>query len=213
MKYKFEKPIHAKIDSEKFKVSIEWRNGTILADEPVVNGGKDMGPDPFTLLLSSLASCTLITLRMYIDHKGWEIPEIVVNLNLTQQIKGEELLTVIDRDMHFSSKIAEDQRNKLLEIADKCPISNLLRGTTDIRTYLYHEETSDKKINYTNGEITVEWAPDFCKHSGRCVKGLPTVFDVNKKPWINAQGADTAAIISQIEKCPTGALKYHYNKK
>ena len=213
MTYKFEKTIHAEIGTERFKVSIEWRNGTLIADEPVANGGKDLGPDPFTLLLSSLASCTLATLRMYIDHKGWDVPELKVNVNMFQQTKGEEVFTIIDRDIHFSSNITEEQRNKLLEVAGKCPISKLLKGTTDIRTYLYHEETSDKKINYTNGEITVEWTPDFCKHSGRCVMGLPTVFDINKKPWINMQGADTAAIIAQVDKCPTGALKYHYNKK
>jgi putative redox protein len=70
MKYLLEKPIVASIGIEKFKVSIEWRNGKIIADEPEEIGGKDLGPDPYTLLLASLASCTLSTLRIYIDRKG-----------------------------------------------------------------------------------------------------------------------------------------------
>ncbi len=64
MKYKFEKPIGGKIGTEKYKVTIEWRNGVLIADEPVSSGGKDLGADPFTLLLSSLAACTLTTLRV-----------------------------------------------------------------------------------------------------------------------------------------------------
>src|SRR4030095_1893589 len=76
MKYKLEKPIHATIGNEKYQCAIEWRNGKFIADEPVMSGGKDSGPDPYALLLSSLASCALITMRMYIDRKGWDISEV-----------------------------------------------------------------------------------------------------------------------------------------
>ena len=84
MNYKFDKPIHSSIGLEKYQCTIEWRNGKFIADEPVSSGGKDLGPDPYTLLLSSLASCTLITLRMYIDRKGWDIPAISVQSNMYQ---------------------------------------------------------------------------------------------------------------------------------
>ncbi|OYX86206.1 MAG: hypothetical protein B7Y83_02350 [Flavobacteriales bacterium 32-34-25] len=50
-------------------------------DEPEITGGKDLGPDPYSALLASLASCTLATLRMYIDRKGWDIPEINIAVN------------------------------------------------------------------------------------------------------------------------------------
>ena len=79
MQYKLDKPVHGTIGTEKYQCSIEWRNGKFIADEPVTAGGKDTGPDPYTLLLSSLASCTLVTMRMYIDRKGWDISEIAVN--------------------------------------------------------------------------------------------------------------------------------------
>lgn len=59
---------------------------------------------------------------------------------------------------------------------------------------------------YENGEITVVWRPSLCTHSANCVKGLPTVFNVSASPWIAVTGADTEAIVNQVNKCPSGAL-------
>ena len=61
---------------------------------------------------------------------------------------------------------------------------------------------------YTNGEVTVVWQPEKCIHSTNCWKGLPSVFDPKARPWINTHGADTAGIIAQVKKCPSGALTY-----
>lgn len=66
---------------------------------------------------------------------------------------------------------------------------------------------------YTNGEITIVWKPTLCVHSANCVKGLPEVFDAKKKPWINAEGADSVRIEAQVKKCPSGALSYYWNEK
>ena len=96
MKYKLDKPVQGSIGNEKYQCIIEWRNGKFIADEPESIGGKDTGPDPYTLLLSSLASCKLITLRMYIDRKGWEIERIAINVNLYQETKDNVTNTVID---------------------------------------------------------------------------------------------------------------------
>lgn len=59
---------------------------------------------------------------------------------------------------------------------------------------------------YSNGEVTILWKADLCTHSGNCVRGLPEVFDLKSKPWINAKGASTEKIIDQVSKCPSGAL-------
>lgn len=64
---------------------------------------------------------------------------------------------------------------------------------------------------YSNGEVTITWEPEKCIHSGNCVKGLPSVFDSKKKPWINVDGATSAQMVNQVKKCPTGALGYFYN--
>ena len=67
------------------------------------------------------------------------------------------------------------------------------------------------KKEYTNGEVTIVWKPDLCIHSANCVRGLPEVFDNNKRPWIDAEGASTEAIIRQVGKCPSGALTTYRN--
>lgn len=61
---------------------------------------------------------------------------------------------------------------------------------------------------YTNGEITVTYDPDVCTHAGRCVKGLPGVFDAKRQPWIDPNAADADAIEAQVAKCPSRALGF-----
>lgn len=64
---------------------------------------------------------------------------------------------------------------------------------------------------YTNGEVTIVWQPSSCTHSAICISGMPTVFDTQKRPWVNLQGAETAHIIQQVKSCPSGALSYFMN--
>lgn len=70
----------------------------------------------------------------------------------------------------------------------------------------------EKKIEYSNGEITIVWQPSLCQHSGICVKTLPQVYNPSDRPWIKIENATTAQLIAQIGKCPSGALSYKYNK-
>ena len=209
MEYKFEKPVHGTMGDQ---CTIEWRNGKFIADEPVTSGGKDEGPDPYALLLSSLASCTLITMRMYIDRKQWDIPEIAVNANMYQETKDEKTVTIIDRDIVFLSEVEEEKKTRILEIAKHCPISKILAGDIKVRTFVFKDSEPVKKINYANEEITVVWKPEFCQHSLRCWNQLPEVFDYKKKKWINPNGATSEKIIEQVNRCPSGALRIKYNE-
>ena len=72
---------------------------------------------------------------------------------------------------------------------------------------------SQKTFRYTNGEVTIIWQPDLCKHSGVCVRGLPKVFDPKRKPWIDISQSDTFHIIQQVTKCPSGALSFVMNEE
>jgi putative redox protein len=128
-----ENNIKGHIGSQKYLCTIKWRNGQLIMDEPENVGGKDKGPDPFSTLLASLAGCTLSTLRMYIDRKEWHVPEINIELNLSQET-ATEFTTTISRTISFSSEITLEQKDRLLIIADKCPISKLLKGKININT-------------------------------------------------------------------------------
>ncbi len=66
---------------------------------------------------------------------------------------------------------------------------------------------------YTNGEVTIVWQNILCIHSGNCFRGLPAVFDPRRQPWITPEGATTEEIISQVRKCPSGALSFYLNKE
>ena len=61
---------------------------------------------------------------------------------------------------------------------------------------------------YTNGDVTVTYDPKVCTHAARCVKGLPTVFDVTRKPWVDVNAASADEIAAQVAKCPSGALRF-----
>ena len=70
---------------------------------------------------------------------------------------------------------------------------------------------AQKSFKYSNGEVTTVWQPELCSHSGNCVRGLPEVFKSKEKPWITPEGVSTEKIISQVKKCPSGALSYFMN--
>ena len=207
MKYKLEKPVHAVIGTERYQCSIEWRNGKFIADEPLSGGGKDLGPDPYTLLLSSVASCVLVTLRMYIDRKNWDIYSVTVNVNMYQEIVNNIPTTVIDRDLILGENVPDEQKTKLQEIASHCPISKILEGNIKIRTFIFKTGEA-KTIKYGNEEMTVLWKPEFCQHSTRCWKELPQVFKPSEKKWIDPNGAPAERIREQVDHCPSGALSF-----
>jgi putative redox protein len=128
-----ENNVEGTIGTQKYLCTISWRNGTLLMDEPESVGGNNIGPDPFSTFLASLAGCTLSTLRMYIDRKGWDIPEINISLNLAQEMTPE-LETSISRTITFPTNVSDEHKERLLAIAEKCPISKILKNKITINT-------------------------------------------------------------------------------
>jgi putative redox protein len=133
MEYIFENDLSGTIGTQKYLCQITWRNGVLLMDEPENLEGQDLGPDPYTTLLAALAGCTLSTLRMYIDRKGWDIPQIEVRLNMAID-KSAGFSTDIKRAIIFPDHLPDEQKERLLLIAGKCPVSRILENSVTLHT-------------------------------------------------------------------------------
>lgn len=134
--------VGVQIGEDKYTTQVVAGKHALVADEPRSVGGLDYGPSPYDLLLASVGTCTAMTLKMYADHKKWKVTKIDVHLNHSK-IHADDCETcentgskidVIDRIIEVEGEIEEHQRQKLLEIADKCPVHRTLHNTIQINT-------------------------------------------------------------------------------
>ncbi|MFL5781892.1 MAG: OsmC family protein [Thermoleophilaceae bacterium] len=116
----------ARRNGGKFQHDIEIRNHEIHADEPEENGGDDAAPSPQELLAASLASCTAITIEMYAKRKGWEIGDVAVDVDYEPAQRGSP--TKFKMVLNVPKELPEDQRERLMQIAAKCPVHRTLEG-------------------------------------------------------------------------------------
>lgn len=121
------------LDRSRFKTKVFAGGHLIYADEPQELGGTDEGMAPGALLLASLGSCTAITIRMYADRKEIPLDSIKIDLAIC---KEEEMSkeTTISRKIEFLGELTSEQRERLMQIADKCPIHKLLSNPIKIVT-------------------------------------------------------------------------------
>ncbi|MDR7212383.1 OsmC family protein [Flavobacterium piscis] len=127
--------LSAKIDTRLYRTEITSASGNIvIADEPQEMGGRNLGFIPSELLASSLASCTLITLRMYINRKQWDVSEI--NIKIDFERDADQNASLFTRKIEISGKIDETQRQRLETIANSCPIHKILTHSINIKTTL-----------------------------------------------------------------------------
>jgi putative redox protein len=114
----------------KFSQDIEVAGHRIRSDEEVDKGGEDTGATPHELLLAALGSCTAMTLKVYAERKGWPLEDVRVTLNA---VNGEGAY-IIARQVALYGDLDAEQRQRLLEIADKCPVHRTLSGKITINT-------------------------------------------------------------------------------
>jgi putative redox protein len=125
-----------------FAQEIQVNSHRLHADEPVSAGGTDTGASPYDLLLAALGACTSMTVGMYARRKNWPLEEVTVHLrhskihasDCAECETKEGMLDRIERDIHFAGRLTEEQRSKLLEIANKCPVHRTLTSEIDIKT-------------------------------------------------------------------------------
>ena len=132
----------ARTGTDGLRTDIRVGSHRLIADEPLSAGGTDLGPSPYGLLSSALASCTAMTLQMYAEFKKLDLESVTVSVthNRIHARDCEDCETTSGRIDEFhrvislAGELTEAQRQRMLEIADKCPVHRTLTGETRIRT-------------------------------------------------------------------------------
>jgi len=114
----------------RFAQDIEVGGHRVRSDEDREKGGDDSGPGPHELLLAALGACTAMTLKVYAERKGWSLRDVKVALNGEHTPAG----FVITRRLSLAGDLDAEQQQRLLEIADKCPVHKSLVGDIAIHT-------------------------------------------------------------------------------
>jgi putative redox protein len=122
--------VTARVGATGFRTDIQARTHALVADEPAALGGSDLGPTPYEFVLAALSGCTAMTMRMYADRKGWPLQGVEVRMRTArsheldcEQCETEDVgITRVERRVELAGPLNDEQRRRLLQIADRCPV-------------------------------------------------------------------------------------------
>ena len=126
--------IKGSIQKSHYKTTLTNGRHELIADEPEDVGGTDLGFKPSELLSSALATCTCVTLRMYADRKGWALEDVQVSIDF--EWDNDKKMSYIKRHITLVGKLSDDEKVRLMGIADKCPMHKVLSNPIEIITEL-----------------------------------------------------------------------------
>jgi putative redox protein len=133
---------HLNIVEDNFTTSIQTKNHSFIADEPASIGGSDFGPSPYEYLNAALASCTVMTLKMYAERKQWDLQEVYVYIShsrkhsddLQIEVEKPKYLDHINKKLKFVGNLDESQKKRLKEIASRCPVHRTIESQVIFNT-------------------------------------------------------------------------------
>jgi putative redox protein len=134
------KIVHFHLGKTNYKTVMTAGSHELIADEPENVGGNDEGPDPYDYLLMALGSCSVITMKMYADRKGWPVEDIYIEMR-HYKAHAEDCedcddpkarIDKIEKDIIVEGELSEEQLDRLLEISKKCPVHKTLLNDVEI---------------------------------------------------------------------------------
>jgi len=133
---------HINVKQDNFTTLMQTRNHSLIADEPESFGGDDLGPAPYDFLSAALASCSVLTVKLYAERKGWDLEEVYVYTtyakkhsdDLMVDVENPGNIEVITKKLKFIGNLTQEQRNRLTEIAAKCPVHKTLTEKVVVQT-------------------------------------------------------------------------------
>ena len=139
-----DKQVIAQLGDEGFTTEILAGKHGLIADEAESLGGNDFGPSPYELLNAALASCTAMTLQMYARRKKWDLKDVKVHLSFSRSYKedcencssSERRLEFFEKTLDIEGDLNEEQVNRLIEIANRCPVHRTLEGNPKFKTHV-----------------------------------------------------------------------------
>lgn len=122
--------------TEGYRTHIQIRDHEIIGDEPTDVGGSDTGPTPTELLAGALGACTAMTLRMYAKTKQWPLEGIEVEIEQLEERTPTGSVTRIQRKIQLHGPLDDEQKQRMMAIAGKCPVARMITGTVELNSVL-----------------------------------------------------------------------------
>ncbi len=127
----------------RYQVEARVANAAILIDEPVASGGLGSGPNPYNLLGAALGACKTMTIRLYANRKNWPLTHVQVDVRHRRADLNAR--DVFEADVHLEGDLNAEQRARLLEIAERCPVHLTLTRGADVHTVLLPAQAASAK--------------------------------------------------------------------
>jgi putative redox protein len=120
--------VEAQIGTDHYKTLLKSGVHTVIGDEPIPDGGTDLGLAPYQFVLTGLAACKVMTVRFYADREQWPLTSVEARLEMEVKREGSQTISEIIAILTFQGDLSQSQKDKLLLIADKCPVHKMLMG-------------------------------------------------------------------------------------
>ncbi len=145
-----DKQVVVRLEGDDFTTEVQAGDHAIVADEPVSFGGNNFGPSPYELLNAGLGACTAMTLKMYARRKGWQLDDVYVHLSYAKTQRYDQHMNEpenagsridrFEREIELIGDLNDEQKQRLLEIANKCPVHKTIASPTEFATKLIEQE-------------------------------------------------------------------------